>query len=393
MVSTLLFVVAAQPQQQPDLYRTIIKKPTGENGYEEYLQAADIALAAKVSELVEFVEDTNQRGTKLDRQRMLVRQLGRLPSLVEQGNKKPVFYPNEMDFDTLLPELSAFRWVGRAMVIKADVHFADGQVNQGFSTLASVIEFGDKLSGSGPLIHNLVGRAINQPALQSLAKHANLMSVPAANDLQSRTKVLLNSPSPWINAMRIEMKAIVDSMPMFMDRIDDFVGTEGMTSDLAAIKSLSDEQKKQVVNELRFTVTRHYQARLDMLQRPEKEWPKLAAQIDSIQGPDNPIAAAVFEAIVPAFARIDLYEIARRTHFRLIAAYSEVVKFRWDHGYYPGSLDQLEDTSVAYDPLTDGPFEYRRTETGFELYSKGTEETGRIDFFYSPPRSSNAKPD
>lgn len=392
MIATLLFTIVAQ-QQQPNLYRTTVKQPTNKNGYEEYLQAADMAISSDLRDLVVYVDEPNARGTKLDRQRQVAKQMSRIQTTIERGNGKPIFYPAALDFETLLPELSYFRTVGSALVHKAEVHFADGQVNQGFKTLLATMEFGDKLSGSGPVIHNLVGRIINRPALELIAKNAALMSIPAANDTRKSMLALLNAPSPWAISMRTEMKGIIDSLPLIFEKPENLFGTTVDDEMNQRVKGLTAEAKNRVIKDLTFAISRHYESRLEMLERPEREWPKIAKQIDELAGPDDPIAKAFFEAFIPAFARIDIYEIARRTHYRLLVVYGEVAKFRWNHGYYPGSLDQIEDKSVITDPLNGQPFEYERTDTSFRLYSNGTEDTGKIDLFYVPPSPTTDRPD
>ena len=128
------------------------------------------------------------------------------------------------------------------------------------------------------------------------------------------------------------------------------------------------------------------------MQSPENEWIEEARQIDELAAPTDPLAKALFEFLIPWFGRIDLYAMGRRTQLRLFRASAAVMDFRWNHGYYPGSLEQLPDQTITYDPLTNGPFEYERTEASFRIYSRGTEDTGPIDLFYTPPRSAAIKP-
>ena len=391
MLATLIFSAIAQ--QQPDLYRTIIINPTGENGYEEYIAAADLAIAGKVREYFHQVNAENASGTKLDRRRNLARQLGRIEQVVEQGNKKPVFYPGPLRFWTPLPELSHMHTLGRALVERAEVHFADGQVNLGFETLTTVIEFGRKFSGSGTIIHNLVGGMIVETATRSYANNVALLSLPAARDMQQRIVALNEAPSPLPAAMRSEMEAIVAMLPVFLDDPTRSGLTDEELERMAAIKDLSPQRKQALADDLVFAVTRHYEARLQMFERPEREWPAISRQIDELAVPEDPLANMVFVQFAVGFGRIDLIEIGRRTKFRLMVVYGEVTEYRWQHGFYPSSLSQLEDQSVTIDPLTGEPFEYSLSGLSFLLYSRGTEDTGRIDLFYTPPRSAAIKPD
>ena len=393
MFSAILLVAAIGANQQPDLFRTIIGAPTGENGYEEYVMAADMAITAQVRKYFIQVNLETADGTKLDRRRDLARRLGRIETLIQQGNKKPVFYPSPMNFSTSLPEISPLLNLGSALVEKAEVHFADGQVNQGFDTLTTVVEYGHKLSGAGSLIHNLVGRAIALPATRSFAKNIALLSLPAARDLQQRIAALSELPSPLVAAMRSEMQTIVASLPQFLEDPTNFVEDPEVERRMAELRDLPPQRKKAIADELVFAITRHGEARLQMFERPEREWPAISRQIEEMAGPEDPLAKVAYASFVPEYGRVDIIEIARRTQFRLMIVYCEVKQYRWEHGFLPSSLAKLEDQRIAYDPLTNGPFEYERTETAFRIYSRGTDDTGPIDLFYTPPRSAAIKPD
>lgn len=378
MIATVLLTATLGATQQQNLYRSIVNQPTMRNGYEEYLKAADLALSADLRRLVDNVELQQVPGTRIDKLRAVQRQCGPVLSMIEQGNGKNVEYPNLLDFDTLLPELQVFRSIGTALVYKAEVDFADGRVNEGMQTLLSVMLFGDKVSLSGPVIHNLVGRSITRPALGLLARNMSLVSLPSATAIAKQSREMLEGPSPWTKALTTELNVLVAVMPGIIEQPDKLTGIGFEAGIVDTVRDIPDDRRKAVVDELLFAIKRHYQARLQMMERPEKEWPRTAEQIKGIATPADPIAKLVFEAVVPDFGRVELFEITRRTQFRLLRLVSAIVTYKWTNGYWPSSLEVLEDQSITIDPLTDKQFIYQRTQESFVVFSEGTEDIGRI---------------
>ncbi len=380
MFATVLAAIVLRADQQNSLYRSIVKQPTGDNGYEEYLQAADAAVGSNVRALLEAVEAPNAPGSRLDRLRAIHRQCGRITPLVSQGNKKKVFYPNTMDWDTLLPELQIFRAIGSALVFKAEVDFADGRVNDGVGTLVDVMLFGDKVSLSGPVIHNLVGRAISRPALLSLSKNLTLVSLPAASEIDRVASAMLESESPWTRALTTEMTVLAEVLPKVIANPDELTKL-GISEDediVGEIRRLTPARRKAVTDELVFAIRRHYEARLAMMQQPEREWPRRAESIKDVAVPADPVARLAFTTLVPDFGRVEMFEIVRRTQFRLLRLVAAIVTYKWTSGYFPGSLAVLPDQTVTLDPLTDKPFIYQRTQESFVVISEGTPDIPRI---------------
>ncbi|MCH8977651.1 MAG: hypothetical protein IH945_00195 [Armatimonadetes bacterium] len=391
MIAALILGAIALQQDQQTLFERVIGQPTGRNGYEEYVAAADIAQRIDLWNTLKYIDSDDRQGTKLDAQRALARNMGRILSLIEQGSKKDVGYPKPMDFNTTLPELSQFRSISRALVHTAEVRLADGQPNVAMDILTQTVVFGDKVAGSGPMIFNLVGRVIAAAALQAVGKNVQYISTPSSRSVASACSALLEMESPFIRSLQWEFSAVSNGLD---DLFANPEGLFGVNSGFAALlQNTSENEKTAAKQHIRFALQQQFQARIELLQSPESEWYKESRQIDELAVPTDPLAKAVFENLMPNLGRIDLYAMGRRTQLRLFRASAAVMDYRWNHGYYPGSLAQLPDQRIAYDPLTNGLFEYEITEAGFRIYSRGTEDTGPIDLFYTPPRSAAIKPD
>ena len=391
MLAALIFSAIAQQQNQQTLFQQVIGQPTGRNGYEEYVAAADIAQRLNLRTSLDYIDSNDRAGTKLDAQRAIAINMGQILSLIEQGNKKDVGFPGAIDFSTALPEVIFFRDISRALVHTAEVRFADGQPNAAIDILTQTVVFGDKVSGAGPIIHNLIGRIVSSQALQAVGNNVQYISSPSSRSVITACSALLESDSPFLKSLQSEFIAVSNSLDdLFANPDRNFGITTGFEE---LLRNASESEKLAAKQQIRFALQQQFQARIELLQSPESEWVQQSRQIDELAVPTDPLAKVMFVDLMPNLGRIDLYAIGRRTQLRLFRATAAVMDYRWNHGYYPSSLSQLPDQSIAYDPLTNGPFEYERTETAFRIYSRGTEDTGPIDLFYVPPRSAAIKPD
>jgi len=384
MIATLFLAATLGGAQQQSLYQQIIEKPTFNNGYEEYVQAADIAVSARLSDLNATLTATNDSRTRLDRQRVIAAACGRVLNLIKQGNAKQVSYPGKLDMDVLLPELTHFRAIGAALVTKAHVDFADGRVNEGFETLMATITFGEQISFVGPLIHDLSGRVIVLPAFKAVSENLALASVPSAREMERTAAQLLKAGNAWATSVQFEIEVFISARLLSVEGISSIGLDELIDAEFAAT---SDERRRAIWKELEFSLRRHYQGQLDAVKLPEREWIPAANRVMGASKPTDPIAARIFESLLPNSSRAILHEIVRRTHLRMLRVVAALVEFKWDHGYFPGTLDQLPDPLIAQDPLTGGPFVYERQIGSFALYSEGTDDTGRIGLDYVAARN------
>lgn len=383
MLASLLVATVAQQS----LFQQVIKRPTGNNGYEEYVQAADIAIASKIYELQQALAAPDAQGTLFDRQKAVANQCARILTLVKQGNEKPLFYPNELGFDTTFPEVSSMRHYGTALVTKAQVDFAEGRVNQGLDTLLTALTFGERISFVGPLIYDLIGRVITLAAMRSLNENMAMVSLPSAWEIQRVSTKLLENDNPWAVGMRTELEIVV---PEVVRRMKD----PKLIADISTEESIGDElaalgrpRLDAISKELEFSLNRYYEELLRIGGLPESQWITVATEALPKTRPQDPYAVRIFDWVVPSSDRALRYELVRRTHLRLLRVVGALVEYRWTNGFFPGALDQLRDPSLANDPLTGGKFHYERTPGAFALYSEGTPETGRIGLDWSMPRS------
>src|SRR5579871_6835274 len=109
---------------QPPLLQRLFPQPTGLNGYEDFVMAADLIRDNKA-----FDEATDGNNTTLAVRRRALADpaCARALALLREGLKKPIASPRtQMDETTVLPELTWFRALGRLLMVEQYVLLADG---------------------------------------------------------------------------------------------------------------------------------------------------------------------------------------------------------------------------------------------------------------------------
>ena len=388
----ILLAIAAPQQASQSLYSKIIRETTGQNGYEEYVMAADRAIAAGLREAVGAIEIDDGESTRLSRIKIVVDKSNDIARLISTGNRKRAYYPNAMNFETLLPELGWFRVVSRALVARVEWQFSQGRPNDAIETTVDILRFANGVAGAGPIIHYLVGTGHKTIALAVLFKHRARIALPGTQTLERFAIQSLNQPSPLLRALSIEFRAIMESLDSI---IDDPILNVGFRNELTAhLESLPDARLQLVRSETKFAITKIYEARMDMLAQPETAWEELSQRLEDVARPADDVAQALVEMIQPMFTRVDQHEIARRAQLRLLILHAAIIEYRWTHGKWtygqlPTSLSDLDVPISIIDPLTGEPFRYELVGEEYDLYSEGTPGTGRIDLNWRASFSNN----
>src|SRR5262249_40593901 len=116
---------------EPSLFSQIILKPTGQNGYEEFVAAADL-----VRQSAPRVDIAVGGTLKQKRAALADRNCARALELLRRGMQKPVVLPRtSVDWGTTGPELTHFRRLGRLLQVEQYVLFSQGRTRQATDSL------------------------------------------------------------------------------------------------------------------------------------------------------------------------------------------------------------------------------------------------------------------
>ena len=389
----VLFALALPTQQTgQSLYSRIVQNPTGQNGYEEYVRAADRALAVDLREAVDAIDVNDGESTRLSRIKDVVDKSNDIARLIEVGNRKPAMYPALMNFETLLPELGTFRTIARALAARAEWQFSQGQPNTAIDTTLQLMAFSEGIASAGPVIHYVVATRAKTYALGVLSKHRGRIALPGAAAIQLYAMLALDRPSSLLASLRIEFEAVIASLDAVIDNPE---AVSFLPSDkLEQLKGISSARRALIKSEIVFAMTKTYEARMAMFERPEREWESVAEQSESVAQPTDPIAQWLHDVVLPLNLRMERFEQVRRAQLRLLILHAAIIEYRWTHGQWtygqlPSSLSELDVPISIIDPLTGEPFKYELVGDDYDLYSEGTPGTGRIDLNWRSSSSSD----
>ncbi len=416
-----------------DLLRSIVPRPTGQNGYEEYLKAAqlgrgDLSLilshrpgdgarlreekkrlaamkpearqkAIDEGEVEEIPERTIQLHERLDQldllgvRRVAAEQGAKAWLFVEAGNRKPVFEPRtELKLDTLYPELASFKGLSRLAVARSYVQFADGQSTQGARTLAEGLRFGSRISNS-TIISRLVGIAIMAILNAELDRSLGYVSEAGAKELAVALGECLPATPQLSTAVASEHR-YVELVAKQLEAEPNLAGILGSDEEDEGGKDWKDKarqletmgpaQRRQLmVRVLEASRTRIRELQALML-RPEAEWFEGGPEVRSGDG----LVDWISESLAPVFGGALEVEARMRTQLRVARASTRVVAYRWRNERLPDRLADAVPPDELHDPLTGGDLQFQALPGGFRVFSKGNQKTGEIALIYKRPNSS-----
>ncbi|MCC7435584.1 MAG: hypothetical protein IT363_12935 [Methanoregulaceae archaeon] len=241
MVLALLLMLSAQGPDKP-LLDQIGVKPTGRNGYEEFLQAGDVLARGMYDDLwradqnlIHGGEIQPSRGSELakelfagknalERRRILVERFAEATRLLEAAAAKPIFDPRtQFDASTLFPQLRWIRYSAHHLVNVAYVQRASGNDRSSVETLLRGLLILDSVQ-RGPMICWLMGNVCQLFLLEEMVAALPELSLGAATALEQQAAALEARPPSIAESLAAEYKFIEGSVNQLLgDRGDDFL--------------------------------------------------------------------------------------------------------------------------------------------------------------------------
>ena len=322
--------------------------------------------------------------------------------LVIAGSQKPYYWPKyetgeentgEM-MAVLLPHLSGFRSLTRALRLRAHLRAEQGRYEDAFDDMKACYRFGQHLRGDKFFIEQLVGMALERLATQTLRDILGEHEIDPAilATLQNDFEQMI-ADEDFSVSFKFAKLCLYDEIQRCFteDRIGSghislegfrrFQVLEGLSSsdyDLfegfltKSLHVLFTHPNKQESREM---VDRYYDTFWDKITR------KTPAQIQAEnidiekQAMELVKGNILLEILTPAIGRV--CEIAYRNKIDVEAALAVIamLRYRQDKGGYPESLGKLIEANylrkLPLDPFSDSPLVYKKTDDDFILYSIG----------------------
>jgi len=331
--------------QASSYLKQVIPEPTGNNGYEEYLQAADIVNSKAFKDFKAWNSapvgrrDTmapsglSESSSALARKIYEVRTFGSALKLIAAGNAKSTSRgPREM-----MTELSRFRDLTQLGIDASYVAYAKGDWKGGRSDCDHIVMF----------VNGLLGRP-------------------------SSLSVALDTEEEFARASI--------SSPEFFNG-QDVSDDEDSKAFVQRMRILSGSERLLLTGMLKERITKEFGQYRILLQKPEREW----VQSPNLAGAEPKQSLVTLTDICDAIHQKSVHfdetipvGLQVRVQLRLLRLHALIQKFRWMHGRLPAQLGEVSASAEILDPLTGEPFHLEHQLTGYKLYSAGIAGIGEI---------------
>ncbi|MCW3055757.1 MAG: hypothetical protein JWN14_4927, partial [Chthonomonadales bacterium] len=186
---------------RPLNFPKLFPQPTHNNGYEEFVLAADLIINNAKREAL----DAELSPTLALRRRVLDDpEVTEALRLLRVGLTKPIFSPRTtIDETARFTELIYFRSLGRLLVAEQYVAFADGRVDAAINSLRTGLAFGYRVQ-TDCLTNGIFGVGIQKMVLTEFSKHLDQLSVYHCNDVRRLVEDFLGVESPVARLLALE---------------------------------------------------------------------------------------------------------------------------------------------------------------------------------------------
>ncbi len=387
--ASLLFIVGAGTacaQDAPDppklpVFGQLFGQPTGQNGYENWVQAGDLIINN------DRIEQALEPNATLTAKRRLLAEPGVQAALhlLHTGLNKPVQTPHAViDAETTFPEYTVFRKMARLLSVEMYVQFADGRIDMALDTLDDGLRFGYRMQSS-LLISGLVGIAVDAIVLKSFSAHLDQLSEYQCLRVRRMAEEMAAWPSPLTSLMRIEQQVtnrILDKLgadPKATESVIDGFGDENEwdenTRRLAARLRSNPPDIGVLVAQTKARAAAYYDAALVNVQLPRSQR-KILSPVGG-----EALDARLLDTLTPSIDQVANKYDQMDAKLRLLGVHAAVRAYRWEHNRLPLTLADLHIGKLTLDPYTGNPLRYQNNGASYDLFSSG-----------STPLDDNGKP-
>lgn len=394
------------------LFAQVIPHPTGNNGYEEYLRAADLAAAPEFGQYllwrgVLWSADEHDPaklppGVTLDdddlalTQKFVIR-FGKCLDLVRAGNQKPVVDPHtNPKLGASTAELAAFKGLEKLEGVAAHVAFAGGETGLAVGRVLDGLTLADNI-GSQTTVSALVAIACRAIALSELNLQWAQLNLADAQQLVAALKPRLERPCALIASLPIERQSVHDRVGQLFSQPKDAASQYPEGSDVRGLIESIASMPADTAAALRAATLAKVDAYFDHLDAvlggPEANWLRnrdLDSSPEVTQGPESRLA----DASAPYGANV-VAEIRGRTQLRLAYLSAKATEFYWQNGKLPTRLEEFATPKERIDPSSGAQFKYLREGAWFRIIRDTSDAVGPMGVgirVSDQPRSGSSAP-
>jgi len=285
---------------------------------------------------------------------------------LEVGN---AMMPTMRSFSEQMPYLAKFRDLARIMAMEGQMYAAQGNYEAAFDNYTALIGFANESARGGPIISGLVGYAIGGIAIDSLAETLEWggASPQDCRVLIERMQSLEGQAySAWEMA-DAEVQTFETWLGTILDEKTDL--RELLRSESGGLELLVAISSEEQIESLLRGAVRDYRDFIGHFALPYYE--AQAVDTDALIS-ENPVS----QILLPGMGKLPAQEARASARCRGTMIMAGVELYRTENDAYPASLDGLVPkylSTLHEDPFTGNSFVYSSTESGYLLYSTGSD--------------------
>lgn len=373
VLSIFLIVLCRQPQAasgEDAFMRQAIGRPTGQNGYEEYAAAAEVALSPEFRQFEDYKPAKDQT-TLLDVWQEQVRRFSAIANLVTQGNSKTVYDPKPRLGSSGSPELPGFGPVADYFARSAYVSLANGDPQTAERTFEAALQFVYNLDNGTAASGKAAADAANRlfKALDSDLPKLGVRELDRLGD--AVTTLLAQEPSPLNNLRAIERADVLAAEHTL--RAPQTGGPLAL-----AIQSMNGQQREATLRQFLADEDTYLQSVVQTASQPESKWESV--ELDE----SNPVIAGLARSSIAGNSTLLQSSAKLRTKLRLLRALARLYECQWQYNVTPGAITDAVKAAELQDPLSGGPLTYVAQGKIMSVESSGASWTGPIKLFDKP---------
>lgn len=342
MVLFMLVVPGAFCQDRSDrvlpppgpLYPKLYPSPTGRDGMEDVIRAADILSGIKLPPRAFSDSGSIEEERKTLQNPEVVRAL----DLVRSGLKKPMLPPpgDAMRF----PTLATLRNVARFLAMEQRVLWADGQSRQALASFRDLLELSYVVQ-QGPLVSNLSGIAMEILGISVVAKQVPRLSQADCRQLKEILRERLKRPELAATVLDAEKREM-------------------------AIRTPAGPEKQQILSAL----GRRYDALKKEFSKPF--WQRRLPPYTSPDGRDSEVVQALVQSVDQSLSRaLDVWA-TQQARLQLLYVHASIREHQLMNRRLPANLSELKLGPWALDPFSGNALQYRvKGPQSYDLFSVG----------------------
>jgi hypothetical protein len=359
-------VPAAEPPSS--LFRQVIPRPGGKNGYELLVLAADSFKASKL------YEEAQEADTPLAFKRQVLAdgQVVRALKLLHDGLEMPVSSPREsLTLSTPLPELVLFRSLARLLGLQQYVFLADGRIADALANARLGLRFSQAVQ-TDTLLSGFVGLTVSTACIDPLAHYLDQLSV---GDCASLYQICLE----WLTRPNPEIRILAASRHGTMSGLEELKNEIKQNGAAAAIRQLGPDEDFESAFQGLPTTPEELDALFvevgkradEQFERALKELEKLPWERGPVRASESDLAGRIAAVMTPKYQEVDERYTRAAARIRLLACHCIVHQYRWEYDRLPPHLDVLNVADLAIDPFTGHPLQYTVHGSRYTLTSVG----------------------